>query len=138
MATRDRLHLIARRVLEKDGWTITHDPFPVPFGTAFDEIDLGAERLIAAEKGMERIAVEVKSFLGKSLMSEFHTALGQFINYRAALAIKDPERKLYLALSEDAYRAFFLQDIVQDILTQHEVRLIVFNRQHERIVLWKK
>jgi hypothetical protein len=48
-------------------------------------IDLAAEKLIAAEREGEKIAVEVKSFLERSsAISEFHTALGQFINYRGA------------------------------------------------------
>jgi hypothetical protein len=44
-------------------------------------IDLGAEKLIAAEKDGSYIAVEVKSFLQSSVLSDFHTALGQFLNY---------------------------------------------------------
>ncbi len=56
-------------------------------------IDLAAEKLIAAERENEKIAVEVKSFLEKSsAISEFHTALGQFINYRGALRRREPER----------------------------------------------
>jgi hypothetical protein len=35
------------------------------------EIDLGAEKLICAEKGIEKIVVEVKSFLSRSLTYEF-------------------------------------------------------------------
>lgn len=137
MAARDRLHDAARLALERDGWTVTHDPLMVPFGSTFDEIDLGAERLIAAEKGMEHIAVEVKCFLGRSIMYEFHVALGQYLNYQEALADFAPKRVLYLALSEEAYRVFFVQDIVQRILTRHQVRLIVFDPEREVIVLWK-
>jgi hypothetical protein len=49
------------------------------------KIDLGAEKLLSALKGNRRIAVEVKSFVGLSTISEFHTAVGQFLNYRIAL-----------------------------------------------------
>lgn len=76
MATRDSLHHVVRRALEEDGWTITDDPLIVRFGRSFCEIDLGAERLLAAEKADEQIAVEIKTFLRPSLLSEFHTALG--------------------------------------------------------------
>ncbi len=71
-------------------------------------IDLAAEKIIAAERGIERIAVEVKSFLGPSLVTDFHTALGQFLNYRLALDGTDPDRVLYLAVPEPAYSAFFM------------------------------
>jgi hypothetical protein len=68
MARRDLLHESAKHALQKDGWLITHDPYILPFGLSVVEIDLGAERLIAAERGTERIAVEVKSFLADSTL----------------------------------------------------------------------
>lgn len=58
------------------------------------QIDLGAERLLGAQREGEQIAVEVKSFVAPSAVSEFHTALGQFLNYRVALKIKEPQRLL--------------------------------------------
>ena len=90
---KDRFHDIVKTALVKDGWTVTHDPFDLKAGGVEMEIDLGAERLLAAERQNEKIAVEVKSFLASSsTISEFHRALGQFINYRVALKIVDPER----------------------------------------------
>jgi len=59
---------------------------------------LGAEMLIAAEREGEKIAIEIKSFLGQSAINDFHGALGQFINYRYALANIEPARTLYLAI----------------------------------------
>ncbi len=70
-------------------------------------MDLGAEQFIAAERGKEKIAVEIKSFIRESMVSEFHTAAGQFINYRLALSELEPERVLYLAIPNDAYETFF-------------------------------
>jgi hypothetical protein len=52
-------------------------------------------RFIAAERNGQKIAVEVKSFIGTSTISEFHTALGQLINYRYALEVQEPQRVLY-------------------------------------------
>jgi hypothetical protein len=101
------MHQAARHALEHDGWTITHDPYRVEVGGVNMLIDLGAERLIAAEKADQKIAVEVKSFAGSSNLSEFHTALGQFLNYRLALAEYDPERRLYPTIPRDVYRSFF-------------------------------
>lgn len=66
-------------------------------------MDLGAERLISAERQNQRIAVEVKTFLAPSLIAEFHTALGQFLNYRLALKIKHPDRQLFLAVPSAVY-----------------------------------
>ncbi|GBE92581.1 fatty-acid oxidation protein subunit alpha [Nostoc cycadae WK-1] len=64
---------------------------------------MGAERLIAAQRDQEKIAVEIKSFLAPSNLSEFHTALGQFLNYRIVLREKQPERELYLAVNLETY-----------------------------------
>ena len=61
---RDKYHNVVRRALEKDGWTITHDPLRYKIGSRKIEVDLGAEQLIGAEKGTEKIAVEIKSFIG--------------------------------------------------------------------------
>jgi hypothetical protein len=136
MSARDLLHDEVRHSLEKDGWTITHDPLSIPFAGSRLEIDLGAEQLIAAEKGEQRIAVEVKSFMGASLVSEFHTALGQYLIYDEALRRNEPERVLYLAIPEVTYRTFFAEDIVGTLIQRHEVKLLVFDPDAEVIALW--
>jgi hypothetical protein len=70
-------------------------------------IDLGAERLLAAERNGEKIAVEIKSFVGSSATTEFSTALGQFLKYQLALEEEQPDRLLYLAIPLDADSSFF-------------------------------
>ncbi|MFN4256318.1 MAG: element excision factor XisH family protein [Saprospiraceae bacterium] len=72
---KDIFHDIVRTALENDGWTITHDPLVlVNDESRRREIDLGAEKIIAAERGTEKIAVEAKSFLGSSFTYEFNAA----------------------------------------------------------------
>jgi hypothetical protein len=66
MSARDRFHDCVRNALIKDGWVITHDPLRLPWGKKDLYVDLGAEQLLAAEKGQRQIAVEIQSFLGKS------------------------------------------------------------------------
>ena len=60
MSKRDIIHEIVRNALEKDGWVITHDPLIIPSGGTTFRMDLGAEKMIIAEKGLEKIAVEIK------------------------------------------------------------------------------
>ena len=55
MARKDVYHDTVRRALTKAGWTITHDPFTLSVGIRNVFADLGAERLISAEKGMQQI-----------------------------------------------------------------------------------
>jgi hypothetical protein len=66
----DILHDTVKQALTKDGWIITHDPFTVTFGLRQAFVDLGAEKLIAAEKANQKIAVEVKSFVGVSTLTD--------------------------------------------------------------------
>lgn len=101
------------------------------------EIDLGAE-LFAADRGDEKIAVEIKSFLAHgSAISQFHTALGQFINYRAALRLGEPERVLYLAVPDLAYNSFFQLELPALMLKENQIKLIVYAIETEEIVQWK-
>ena len=100
-------HKHVKEALEKSGWEITADPLRLGKGLAKYEIDLGAQQVFAAEKGPEKIAVEVKSFLFGSRVSELHRAIGQFIDYKVALINLDPERILFLAIPEAAYISFF-------------------------------
>jgi hypothetical protein len=102
-ARRDKVHDVVRKALENEGWLITHDPLPVKIGRKSTEIDLGAEKLIAAEKGNEKIAVEIKSFIGTSAITDFYHALGQFLLYQRALNIQEPDRTLYLAIPLSTY-----------------------------------
>jgi XisH protein len=64
MSAKDIFHDTVRSALEKDGWTITSDPLTLePSRRATIKIDLGAHKLLSAEKGTQKIAVEVKSFV---------------------------------------------------------------------------
>ncbi len=79
---KDRFHQVVRTALEKEGWQITDDPYEIEVNDVDFEIDLAAEQLLAATRENQKIAVEIKSFIGSSNTSDFHTALGQFLNYR--------------------------------------------------------
>lgn len=134
---KDKYHLNVREALESEGWTITADPYTIQIGKRRGYIDLGAEKtVIAAEKGMERIAVEIKSFISTSDLDSFEEALGQFMIYFVALEEKEPERILYLAIPEAFYDRFFDDPFFQRIARRYGVNLIVFNETKNSIVQW--
>ncbi|NJL91881.1 MAG: fatty-acid oxidation protein subunit alpha [Coleofasciculaceae cyanobacterium SM2_1_6] len=134
---KDFFHDQVKIALQKDGWLITHDPYQLRYGVADIYIDLGAEPAIAAEKAGHKIAVEIKSFAGGSTISEFHTALGQFLNYRIALEVSnEPERILYLAVPTDTYQLFLRFEPAKTVIHRYEVRLIIFNPNQEVIEQW--
>jgi len=81
---------------------------------------------------------EIKSFIGSSPLTEFHQALGQFMNYREALANQDPERILYLAVPVDTYETFFLSQFGQYAVERFGLKLLVYKVQTEVIATWRK
>ncbi|MBP0027493.1 XisH family protein [Roseofilum sp. Guam] len=138
MSAKDMFHDTVRIALEKDGWTITHDPLFIKLTEQFKiNIDLAAEKLLTAEKDTQKVAIEIKSFVGLSTVSEFHKAVGQFLNYRVALEKINSERILYLAVPTDIYRDFFSDEFVKAVLERYEIKLLVFQVQKQEIVLWK-
>ncbi len=136
MSAKDTFHESVKRALEKEQWVITADPLKFKFGNVKFQVDLGAERLVAAERGGEKIAVEIKSFLNPSVITDFYAALGQFLSYRLGLASVEPNRKLYLAVPVDVYKTFFQSEFTQTAVQQYQVFLIVYDPTNEVIVQW--
>lgn len=127
MPARDIYHDTVKHALIKADWTITHDPLHIKYGGFNFFIDLGAEMLIGASKNDHKIAIAIKSFIGASSLSEFHTAVGQFINYRLVLTQTEPPRILYLALSEYIYQSFFTTVFGQLAIASNKLKLLVFD-----------
>ncbi|NEO31502.1 MAG: fatty-acid oxidation protein subunit alpha [Symploca sp. SIO3C6] len=133
---KDRFHAVVRTALEKDNWQITADPYEISIDDVDFEIDLAAEQLLAAERENQKVAVEVKSFISPSNVSDFHMALGQFLNYRDALARIEPERQLYLAVRVPIYESFFQRRFIMAAVERYQVRLVIYNVNQEVIVQW--
>ena len=133
MARRDIYHDTVKRALQKDGWTITHDPFPLQIGKKRLSADLGAERLISTEKGIQKIVVEVKTFVGQSDVKDLEQALGQYVLYRQILNEMGIERILYLAVSRPTFNSVFTIELGQVLLKNQIIRLIVFDEEREAI-----
>ena len=123
--------------LEKEGWTITADPLKVAFGDKTEGfVDLAAEKILAAELGERKIAVEIKSFIGRSWVDDFHQALGQFLNYRRALQRQEPARLLYLAVPLETYENYFTRWLAQSAIAEHQLKIIVYDAKTEVLVKW--
>jgi hypothetical protein len=135
MPAKDTYHDALRSALVNDGWTITDDPFRLVWGERDFFVDLGAERVVAAEKAGKRIAVEVKSFLAASPMHDLELALGQFLLYRSILEEQEPERELFLAIPHEP--AEILDEPVgQLLIAKHLIRAMIFDPHKEEILRW--
>lgn len=136
MPARDIYHDTVKFALQKDGWIVTHDPFPLQIGKKRLAADLGAERLISAEKGTQRIVVEVKSFVGQSDVKDLEQALGQYVLYHQILKEMRSERSLYLAVSQPTFNSVFTIELGQVLLKNQIIKLIIFDDESEAIVQW--
>ncbi len=138
MAAKDRFHEAVKQALLKEQWVITADPLIIKIDKVKFEIDLGAEKVFAAQKAGQKIAVEIKSFLNTSVVTDFHSALGQFLNYRLGLQMNEPDRTLYLAIPLDIFESFFQERFTQEAVKQYQVKLIVYEPIQEVIIEWKE
>ena len=135
---RDLFHNNVREALLKEGWNITHDPLRIPIdGGSHMDIDMAAEIVFGAEKGGEKIAVEVKSFVSKSFMNNFHEAMGQYLDYKSALKDFDSERIVYLALPFHATQHRLYQGLfIQKRLREESAKVIIFDLIKNEILEW--
>ncbi|XWK88145.1 MAG: XisH family protein [Phormidium sp.] len=136
---KDVFHQQVKNALIKDGWNITHDPLTIRISEAVKlQIDLAAETMLAAERDSEKIAIEIKSFVGDSDISAFHTALGQYLNYCQAIEEQEPDRIVYLAIPVETYHDFFQLPFIQRTLKRYQVKLIIYDPKLEEIKQWIK
>jgi XisH protein len=136
MPARDLFHDCVCHALIRDGWTITHDPLRLSWGGKDLYVDLGAERLLAAEKSGERIAVEIKSFVGDSEIDDLEKAVGQYVLYRAILAQLEPERAVFLAVPEAILRGVFEEPVGALLRHDQSICILGFDPETEVITRW--
>ena len=135
MPAKDVYHEAVKNALIKDGWTITADPYYIIYKKLRLVADLGAERTLSAQKGDEKIVIEVKSFVSPSFIYDLERAVGQYIIYRNFLKKTAPDRQIYLALSQLVYKANF-DETIQIIVDENQLKLIIIDTEKEVITQW--
>jgi hypothetical protein len=134
---KDPVHNQLKTALLKDDWLITYDPLEIQISEAVKrQICLGTDNMLAAQRNLEKIAVEIKSFTSDSGISEFHRALGQYLNYAQGLEEQEPDRVLYLAVPNETYEDFFRLPFVQKSIKRHGVNIITYNPVTEEVKQW--
>ncbi len=101
-------------------------------------VDLGAERsLIGAEKETRCIAVEIKTFGSASPVADLQQAVGQYGMYETVLARLQPDRELYLAISQEARDSIFGEELGRIMVAEYIHRIVCVNIESEEVLEWK-
>ena len=93
--------------------------------------------MIATEKDLVRIAVEVKTFIGLSDLHALENAVGQFAFYRSLMTRVDPERQLYLAVPQSVREGLLQEPIARPVLEDLNITVLAFDPTREVITTWK-
>ncbi len=133
---RDSIHETVKEAIIKDGWEITDDPYVISYGERFLFVDLGASGFIGVRQGNKHIAIEIKQFRGRSQVADLEQAIGQYTLYRLLLNQVDPERDLYLAVSEATYSDIFTEAIGKLAIAQLPLKLIIVDLEKKEVSQW--
>lgn len=137
MAAKDLYHNIVVGALRKDGWIITDDPFTITFGSRDVFVDIGAEQTtIGAFKEGKQLAIEIKSFINQSAITDLHRAIGQFVMYEVLLDELKITREVYVAVPKSSYNGIFMEEIGQLMIRRQKIKLLIFDVETASIVQW--
>ena len=117
---------------------MTGDPFSIILqeDETYFEVDLAAERKNGGQHTERIIAIEIKSFTGASIIHAFHEALGQFLNYRAAIEEQRLNRELFIAVSTDGWARLNRLKFVQRRIRQFKLQFLLINVHTKSVVAW--
>ena len=145
MPQRDAHHDIVKRALIKAGWNITAEQYVLFYDNIYAFVDLAgvhhiadtSTALLGCHREDHKIAVEVKEFRG-SIIRSFQQAIGQYTLYRLLLSDFEPDRELYMAVTNTVYDNVFDRPIGQLVLRGVPINLIVVDAAIEEIQQWIK
>lgn len=78
----------------------------------------------------------MKSFLGDSLIYDFHGALGQMLVYQVNIKLQDPERMLYLAIPQPTFDKMNQQRIFEVVMERYQINVLVYDPVQKQITQW--
>ncbi len=136
MPARDAIHETVKEAVIKDGWEVTDDPYVISYGDRFLFVDLGANSFIGVRQGSKQIAIEIKQFRGQSQVTDLEQAIGQYSLYRILLNQINPERDLYLAISETTYNDIFDEPIGKLAIAEIPLKLVIVDVNNKEITQW--
>lgn len=73
----------------------------------------------------------------RSQITEFYSALGQYLTYQQGLKIAEPDRLLYLAIPKIAKDEVFSLALTQQLIAELAIKLLVYSTKGE-IISWEQ
>lgn len=137
---KDHIHNSVKAALENEGWIVTDDPLTIDLSEddTFFDVDLAAEKRSQLPDVQKIVAIEVKSFSGGSIINAFHEALGQFLNYQAAIEEQRLNMELFLAVSKEGWERLNEYKFIQRRTLQYKLQFLVIDIAAKRIEKWIK
>ncbi|WPF88867.1 element excision factor XisH family protein [Cyanobacterium aponinum AL20118] len=86
-------------------------------------------------RGKEKIAIEIKNFRSKSPIVDLEGAIGQYVLYQLLLQQIEPERVIYLAITQEMKNEIFSEPLYDGIERGITEELINLGIVEEDIVL---
>jgi hypothetical protein len=136
MPTRDLYHDVVRDALRKDGWRITHTALQLKAQAESSAGDLWEGPWLIADKDERKVAVAVRSFVGRSHLADIIQTWAQLGLSRPRLHAMDSDRVVYLAVRQATYSACFAGTEGERVLAKEHMQLLVFDPRAEVIVQW--
>ena len=137
---KDFIHYFVKEALIKEGWKVTDDPLSIILAEdeTFFEVDLAIEKKSISKSINKILAIEIKSFQGGSIINAFHEALGQFLNYKAAIQEQNLGYDLFLAVSEIGWKKINSYKFIQRRIAQFGLQFLIVNTKNKTISKWIK
>lgn len=142
----DAIHHVIKQALINEGWEITNDPYVISYSERFLFIDLAVTKLdvlngmtgrfIGARRGGNCIAVEIKEFRGNSAIADLEQAIGQYVLYRLLLEQVDPNRELYLAVTDTTFEGIFSEPIGELVMGKLPMKLLIVDVEKVEVKRW--
>lgn len=135
---KDFIHYFVKEALKNAGWEVTDDPFTIKLNEddTFFDIDLAAKRSAPSLAIQRIVAIEIKSFTGGSIINAFHEALGQYLNYQAAIDEQDLNLELFLAVSDKGWERLNEYKFIQRRIIQYQLQFLVVDVNKKIISKW--
>jgi len=121
--------------LAKAGWHLLKRHYAIRLGGASRGI-VFADLLIEKNNQLV-IVVEIKCFADVHiLMDDLYHAIGQYIIYQNALALKPSSEPVVLALPENAYHQLMASSAIQNTFQNAKIKVVIIDLIREEVVQW--